>query len=146
MKALGQWIALEKLVTEGGKLACQHILKYVSLIGNLADRRYRHEKMSQRLILPGHLDTAEQHKKTTYGHLNTAIREAGRGNARNAFVYFFNAFTTLDLPQFRGHVIEALFGNPAPLHKGTGVQDDRLWALDAVPRNPWKIVEREQQN
>jgi len=146
MKALAHWIALEALVVGAPKLACQHVLKFVSLVGQLADRRYRYGKMQQRLIVPAHLDQVELQKRATYEHLNVAIRHAGLGQARTAFTYFFNAFTTLDLPQFRESLVEAMFGNPAPLHRGSRVSDAALWGPENVKANDWKIVECERKS
>lgn len=145
MRALGQWICLESLVRAEPILACQHLLKFISLIGNLAERRARYEQKKQRLVLPGHLSPALTHQQKTIGYLHTAINEAAGGHAREAFTYLFNAFTTLDLPQFRGAFIGALLGDPGPLHKGSGVPDEQLWGSESASTPVWSIVELELQ-
>lgn len=144
MQELGLAIALEALVRGAKSLACQHVLKFVGLIGTFADRRYHFEKRQIKLYLPSQLDVAEQHRRATYEHLNRAIKCAGRADARAAFTFFFNAFTTLDLPEYRTALVQAMFGNPAPLHRGSRVPEQELWNETKLQgQKKWRLIDPE---
>lgn len=143
MNDLFQLIALEGL-SHAGLLGCEHLLKFASLLGILADRRYRFEKESRLILMLGRT-AADEDRQRTHEYLNQVLQSARKGRTRESLGLFFNAFHSLNLPQLRTALIQAMFDNPAPLHRGSRVDEKLLWGPGVEHAKTWRRIDVEVQ-